>query len=480
MIKQLVQALPQGTGIKDEALAYALVAAPVLLYYVSPNLILAALWTVVFLFVAWWRLDLGLLTVLMTAPFYRFPKELDLSFGADLLGRSLPLDISLAEYALWVSVVAWFLRRVVPPPGSEHHQSAIAPRFGWLTWAPPAALVAVATLSLPFTTYLHVALREYRVIVVEPALYYLLLVHTLQSSRDVARFLSVMVALGLGVSLFGLYHYFVIGEVEATGGVRRILAVYHSPNALALFLGRIIPVAVALAVVPLTTRRGWRPILFPAGAAIAMLLCFYLTYSRGAFIGIFAALFFLLLAMRRRTGLVVLVASCLALLLASPFLPWERLLSPVPVIQRLYVWQAGFAMALDHPLTGVGLDNFLYYYPQYMLPQAGLEPDISHPHNLLLDFWVRLGILGLAALVWLSYHFWRTGLWLLKEKVSVQERTLTLALMASMVDFLAHGLIDNSYFLIDLAYLFWMTFALLLVLARQAGASAPEAGVASA
>jgi hypothetical protein len=38
--------------------------------------------------------------------------------------------------------------------------------------------------------------------------------------------------------------------------------------------------------------------------------------------------------------------------------------------------------------------------------------------------------------------------------------------MASMVDFLAHGLIDNSYFLVDLAFVFFLTVGLMEQLER--------------
>lgn len=35
---------------------------------------------------------------------------------------------------------------------------------------------------------------------------------------------------------------------------------------------------------------------------------------------------------------------------------------------RLYAWDAAFGMAIDNPMTGVGIDNFYsnyYYYSQH-------------------------------------------------------------------------------------------------------------------
>ena len=54
---------------------------------------------------------------------------------------------------------------------------------------------------------------------------------------------------------------------------------------------------------------------------------------------------------------------------------------------RLNVWQASFDMIRDHPLTGIGLDQFLYKYQiEYVKPEAWLERFTSHPHNFLLDY----------------------------------------------------------------------------------------------
>ncbi len=86
---------------------------------------------------------------------------------------------------------------------------------------------------------------------------------------------------------------------------------------------------------------------------------------------------------------------------------------------------------------------------------------MSHPHNILLDFGTRLGVGGIAVLLWLQIAFWRTA-WRLYRRLSEGgARTLTLGLMASMVATLAHGLVDNAFFLVDLAFVFFMTSGIL-------------------
>ncbi|MEK7214591.1 MAG: O-antigen ligase family protein, partial [Chloroflexota bacterium] len=251
-----------------------------------------------------------------------------------------------------------------------------------------------------------------------------------------------------------------------------------SPNALALFLGRVLPVAFVLLWATLTAagladRRRWLAVAMATAAIAAMAGAFYFTYSRGAFLGLGAGVLFALLFLNRRAGLAATglgAAAVIAILLAVPS---ERLLSATPVLQRTYVWEAALRMALDHPISGIGMDNFLYHYPRYILAQAALEPNISHPHNLVLDYWLSLGAIGVGVGVGLQLVFWRWFIAAIAAKV-LYVRIAAVALAAGMVDFLVHGLIDNSYFLIDLAFLFWLGFGLMAVLSRGQTAVSEE------
>jgi O-antigen ligase len=91
----------------------------------------------------------------------------------------------------------------------------------------------------------------------------------------------------------------------------------------------------------------------------------------------------------------------------------------------------------------------------YIQPGAR-EPCLSHPHDEFLDFWLSAGILGLISYLWLLYVFWREGLRIWREPRGSRDRNLTLAVMAAMLAGMIHGLIDNSYFLVDLSLFFWL------------------------
>jgi O-antigen ligase len=116
-------------------------------------------------------------------------------------------------------------------------------------------------------------------------------------------------------------------------------------------------------------------------------------------------------------------------------------------------------MLRESPLLGIGLDNFLYRYPAYLSAGLNMEPNLSHPHNLVLHFWLQLGLLGLVALGWLLKVFvWQTR-GEARSAGDLLAGALAVGSLGSMADFAAHGLVDNSYFLVDMAFIFWLTLA---------------------
>jgi hypothetical protein len=60
-------------------------------------------------------------------------------------------------------------------------------------------------------------------------------------------------------------------------------------------------------------------------------------------------------------------------------------------------------------------------------------------------------------LLWLQFAFWRAALPLYRRLAEGAEKALTLGLMSSMVTILAHGVVDQAFFLVDLAFIFALT-----------------------
>jgi len=342
---------------------------------------------------------------------------------------------------------------------------------------PVIFFLAVSTLSL-FTAELKgVALHEYRLVILDPVIFYFLLRWTPLDRKALWRIVDFFLLGAVSVAAIGLYQYLTHTYlITAEGGLARITSVYGSPNNLALYLGRALPIAVAVALIGKTNPRR----LLYALAALVIAGATFLTYSKGAlFLGLPVALAVILVCWLGRRGLILVGSGAVAGLAALPVLNriprFANLLNPEAGTSffRVKVWASAFHMFLDHPLFGVGLDNFLYQYrSKYILPEAWQEPNLSHPHNIALDYLSRLGLLGFASGVWLHVSFWRVAVDTYRRLRASADRdlwALSIGLMASMADMLAHGIVDNSYFLLDLAFAFCLTLALIQHLQEETG-----------
>lgn len=396
---------------------------------------------------------IGVVLVLFWAPFFLFPVELYL------------FAFPLSEVVLYLTFAAWTIRKALL--AREGPRSARK----WLYSLSAVDWIVLIYLLFGLIAYIvseikSPAVTELRVLFLQPAIYFFLLRAVLVTRRSreilVASFVfsGVMVA-GLGIIMFALGQ----GIITAEGGTFRLASVYGSPNNLALYLERCLPFAIAL----LFAASGARARAGLALGTVTILAVLVLTQSVGALLlGLPASLLvFALLHYGRRSlrylvpiALVLLVAGIL-LMLFVPRLSGVWDLSRDTSFLRLRLWESSVDIIAEHPFTGLGLDQFLYAYrSHYVRPDAIWDPDLSHPHNMLLDFWIRLGIGGVILLIAIHIWFWRSIVMRLRALSVDTERWIIIAAGASMSAVFAHGLIDNSVFVVDLVYVFFFLLAL--------------------
>jgi O-antigen ligase len=378
---------------------------------------------------------------------------------APLHVRVGPGSFSLTELSLLVAVAARVGQVILVGPAEKRN----APRQSLLHSLHPldymVALLALLGLGTCFLAeYQRVAFREWRVVVLESALLYGLL--RTQARHSALRLVDVLWLSGVAVALYALAVYPRPDGVIEAEGVRRARAFYGSPNNLALYLERLLPLGLALAA---WGGSRWRRWLYGLGS-VPVALALALTFSRGAWImGLPAGLLALGWARGGRARWAAVAVVVVAALVLVPLAGTERFASLLDLSQgtsflRVSLWQAAWDMARAHPWLGVGLDNFLYYYGDYIRPGAEVDRWLSHPHNLLLDFWLRLGIGGLVLVVGLLGVFIARAWRQYRALPDGDRRAVALGLLAGMAAFVAHGMIDASYFVVELAC--WFTFAL--------------------
>jgi O-antigen ligase len=254
-----------------------------------------------------------------------------------------------------------------------------------------ALYVAMAVISYIFTTD-EIVFIDMVGIFLSQFLFFIA-VMILVDSRERLETTVLMVTASIGiVSLYLIKEW--LANVGAYGISYRPGFVAGDPNVFS---------ASALVVLPIMlcpirfAPRLWQR----AGAMFSMavtLIAFALAASRGGFIGLFCMVLWQLQTMRRRLIAIVACAAIVAVSLAMPYSPLDRLLKPNESDTessniRLQLWSASGKIFRDNPILGVGPYNFPKYMHKYLPP--GVDLDFVVPHNTYLQAVVELGAVGL-------------------------------------------------------------------------------------
>lgn len=466
-----------------------------LLFYFAPPAPLAIFGALLLFPLALVRPDWMIYLAIFTAPLYLNPRNLRESLDPFTRIKNLvvprdpnnlpqnPLEFSLFEVIIVIAAFAWLASTLY----QIWRTRTITFPTNWLTWwrrqgafALPLLLFGLAaTISLltPEPSHLREALRDFRVVIVEPLILYLLTVRFIRKREQFIQIFDVLVLASLLIAAGAFYQFLLSKDNTVSAeGVSRVISIYSHPDNLGLYIGRIIPLVTAVAFFGGAIKELARRRVVYGLALLPLLGTLILSFSRGAWLASALALLVMIIIVRSRRGLIIFGIGALGLVASIPFIKLERITSLFSFVTgsnntRLHVWQASLDMIRDHPLTGIGLDQFLYKYQlEYVRPEAWLERFTSHPHDILLDYWLRLGIIGPVLIIWLLVVFFRTAWSPIFKSLNTPDakvrQVLVLGLSGSMVDFVAHGLVDNSYFLVDLAAIFCLSFGLLEAMRR--------------
>jgi O-antigen ligase len=169
------------------------------------------------------------------------------------------------------------------------------------------------------------------------------------------------------------------------------------------------------------TARGRRVLWFVAAIAAAVNVLF-LGQGRTGYLLLAVLAVYLGYCWMRWRGLALALALTAATVTAAALIPGpfqqrlglaagEQASSPISqgaqisTAQRLEFYRTSLAIIRDHPLLGVGTGGFSKAYAEKA--QDGKIPKSRNPHSEYLHIMVQLGLVGLAALLYLFWTHWR-------------------------------------------------------------------------
>ena len=192
-------------------------------------------------------------------------------------------------------------------------------------------------------------------------------------------------------------------ETSAIRDDGRLRGGLDDPNYLAA--GIVPSIVMAAGLVPGVRSKAGRLAL--AGMAVILLLGLAATESRGGLIAAMVATgLSVIVAKRSRAVVIALIAiaiGCVAIFFVSTPDAWKRVTHTADKGNgRSSLWVVGGRIWKDHPITGVGLDNYRVFAPRYVSGPGELtfvnfiaeRPHVVH--NVYLQTMVEVGLIGLG------------------------------------------------------------------------------------
>jgi O-antigen ligase len=390
-------------------------------------------------------------------------------FGS-ICERSLgPVKVGGAELLIALLIAVWFAQMVVKRRIDVPH----APLF-----LPLSLFVAALLLSLLPAQSFELSAKEI-IKWLEVAIIYWFMSDVLDERWGRWVVWSLLAA-GSAEAVVGIYQFLWRVGPEGFllfGRFMRAYGHFAQPNPFAGYLGLGVPLAYALTLESLH-----RSVLHPAfcagvkqallrvmpvAAFGVMVLAMIMSWSRGGWVGLVAALL-VVTAARSRTALVTavvigLVVAYLLLAGGARYLPSalvQRVGDFLPfvggvdvasvevndanwaVIERMAHWQAAVGMFTDHPWLGVGIGNYPVAYPQYAVGRW--RDPLGHAHNYYLNIAAEAGILGLGAYL-LLFGACFVVAWRTVQRTQGYWRAVALGALGILVHLSVHNLFDNLY-----------------------------------
>ena len=352
-----------------------------------------------------------------------------------------PIPTTLLEILIVILTIVWL---------TKHRPSwKDVKRISWLK--PAALLIVAASIGVFVASDVMSAFGIWKAYFIEPILLALIFTTTLKQEdwRPVFKALGISAA---ALSLFAILQYATGFGIPAPWDIElRVTSLFDYPNALGLFLAPILSYGIVQYIQKIDQS-------FWLSVSTLSFIAILLSQTEAALVAIPAALFITLWMspVTFKIKKVLTVSTLLVTTLLVAFVPivQEKLLLQDDSGQvRQSQWQETINLVQEHVLLGIGLNG----YPEALAPyhNATHYEIFQYPHNIFLNIWTELGLLGLIAFFWLAWLILRN----LDPSTPRSLDPFSLALFAALLTMTIHGLVDVPYFKNDLSILTWIFIA---------------------
>ncbi len=377
------------------------------------------------------------------------------------------LPMTVLEGMILIVFLVWIIRILKNKDIKKIKQIVLSYKYLFIL---SGLFLLSATVNMFINTNLVVAAGIWKAYFIEPFLFLIVLITTI-NKKDIKNIFKIFFWQIILLSLVAIYQKitgnFIANPWWAAEATRRVTSVFAYPNALALYLAPLTIILMGYLVysikyLVLSINKKTILLLVYSLLFIISLSVIYFTKSKGALIALVGGIIFYIVFYK---GMRKYFLSILLILILLVGYGWQTgkidlkgkatVLGGDSISVRLDMWQETWQMLKTRPMLGAGLANYQTVIKPYH--QKDYIEIYLYPHNIFLNFWSELGLLGLVSFLLILGWFYRVGFKNVNKNDSI-------ILMASMSVILIHGLVDVPYFKNDLSLLWWLIIGMMLII----------------
>jgi O-antigen ligase len=184
-------------------------------------------------------------------------------------------------------------------------------------------------------------------------------------------------------------------------------------------------------------------------------LVIFLTFSRGNWVGFLTGIWMFALMARRKISFpqklgtigVALMTIPLIIMTSATLIPPELMQTQISnthtIYGRIATWLIALDKGVEHPLTGIGLNNLRYVLHETRLLFNGVR-NFGSVHNSFLAIFAEQGLVGLIAYLALILSIVRKGLTLYRADASSMDQWRGITVIAVITAYHAPALFAST------------------------------------
>jgi len=391
----------------------------------------------------------------------------------------LPYSSAVIESCVIICLILWILKRGIiltreKSPARILKDVKLEPTF---LNKPIAFFLFACMLSVTGSVLFGQSLHNFLTKTLEWFIVYFLVVEVFKNKKHIYIALAVLIFTVFSTAIDSLVQFYItnkdifLGHMIEPGS--RATAGFKTSNGLGGYLTLVIPALLAWIFL---SQQKFRYRFIVLSVFFFVVWSLVVTFSRGAWVGVFFGGMFLLLYIllpKKRLqfyfsfgffGAMAFLFILFFVILASSF--DQPLFDRQETMHwRLDIWSISAEMIKDKFFFGHGINTYMRVFQAY---RGNVHMGPTYAHNCYIQLAAETGIVGLLCFFWIIMEAFHRSLGKI-EMYFAQDRNLaavTIGLLSGIFAFLIHSFFDTNFYSLQLSVYLWFMIGMLVAACR--------------